>query len=270
MSRLTMRCIKPLLCMLVLGTACTVSSRAAAPATSKVESEPDQAALALRVQRATELRESIATSVAYEDAPRKGKTKTLLVADQVRETSALAAQSVPTTPYREPDVRSYEEACARLLDSYLGSLLESTDPSASPGPWAIDDGRDVLGSASVDQKLALWQAQNPERPFAKFAVVRAADGTLSMRVGRLDVGHVDIAGGPALSAGLLRTAVHDGKTEVVVLENTSGGYRPGPLRNRLSRAALEAARYMPSASELTVHDNPSGSYDHSKLIPAKR
>jgi hypothetical protein len=105
-----------------------------------------------------------------------------------------------------------------------------------------------------------------------FAVVRLPSGELVTRVGRLDVGHGDIAGGPALSAGLLRSEVKDGKARVVLLENTSGGFRPGPLRNRVTLEALRAAGYLPtSQADLTVHDNPSGGYDHSALItPSKK
>jgi len=225
--------------------------------------------LASRVLRAKASREAIERAIALEDGPRKGKAKSLPVGHQVHVERETAAKLVPTSPYVDAAVGSYEEACAKLEASYLGSLLESTDPSSQPGGWAIDEGRDVLGSPSVDAKLAAWQAKDPARSLAKFAVVRAADGvSLEVHVGSLDVGHVDIAGAPALSAGLLRTSVVDGKTTVIAFENTSGGFRPGPLRNRTTLAAIKAAGYLPtSSSALTIHDNPSGSYADSKLMP---
>jgi hypothetical protein len=173
-------------------------------------------------------------------------------------------------PYREPAVQAYEAACAELEDAYLASQLESTDPPSQSGPWESDEGRDVLGSATVDAKLAAWQALDAARPFVKFAVVRTSQGGLAMRVGSMRVGHVDIAGGTALSAGLLRTSVQDGRTQVVVLENTSGGYRPRPLRNRTALAVLAAAGYLPAnPRDLTVYDNPSGGYEDSQLIEHK-
>jgi hypothetical protein len=238
----------------------------AAPVSTPVASEADAAMLGRRVAAATQSREAIQAAIQHEDGPRKGKPKTVLVGDQVRATLDEAARLVPAAPLDEAKVRAYEQACAALEAAYLESLLESTDPASKPLPWMSDEGRDVLGSPTVDAKLAAWQAFDAEHPFAKFAVVRV-DGVLQLRVGRLDVGHVDIAGAPALSAGLLRSEVQGGRTVIVVVENTSGGFRPGPLRNRTTLGAIEAVGYLPSdRAALTVHDNPSGGYADSVLI----
>jgi hypothetical protein len=269
---------RPIALMLMLCSACTsraqniTAVRAPAASAEPAATAQHRAQLRERVERATRRCEAITSAAALEDAPRQGKIKTRLVREQLRSATELAAKSLPPQPYREGDVSTYEAACAGLERAYLGTLLESTDPPSQLGAWTSDEGRDVLGSPSVDAKLAAWQAKQPERPFVKFAVVRAADGQgLEMRVGPLDVGHVDIAGGPALTAGLLRTAVVDGKTQVVVLENTSGGFRPGPLRNRIALAAIQAAGYLPASSaDLTVYDNPTGGYDSSTLMPRKK
>jgi hypothetical protein len=231
----------------------------------------DGSALERRVQVASQRRDVVLRSAEQEDAPRRGRTKSVRVGDQLREVSLAAQRALPATPYREAEVRAYEEACARLEAAYLDSELESTDTPSQPGAWARDAGRDVLGSDTVDAKLAAWQTFDPQRPFAKFAVVRGESGALELRVGRLDVGHVDIAGGTALGAGLLQSALENGRTVVTVVENTSGGFRPGPLRNRTTRIALEAAGYLPADPvALRVHDNPTGGYDGSVLIPATK
>ena len=224
------------------------------------------AALASRVDEVTRRREALTRSIEIEDAPRRGQIKSLYVSQQVRTAAEVANERVPVAPYKAADVKAYEDACAALEEAYLASQLESTDPAQKAVPWSPDEGRDVLGSETVDAKLAAWQALDPKLPFVKFAVVRGENGALLMRVGRMDVGHVDIAGGNALSAGLLQTAVKNGKTYVVTIENTSGGYRPGPLRNRTTLNAVRAAGYLATDSELTVYDNPSGSYDDSKLV----
>jgi len=184
----------------------------------------------------------------------------------VRGSLELAARSEPPAQAHERAVRIYEEACDQLERAYLESELESSDAPSRAGPWRSDERRDVLGSGSVDAKLAAWQRFDAARPYVKFAVVRREGAGLEVRVGRLDVSHVDIAGGRVLSAGLLQSTVKRGKTLVVAVENTSGGYRPRPLRNRTTLAALAALGYLPSsAGELTVYDNPSGYYDHSRL-----
>jgi hypothetical protein len=241
------------------GCAATVTHPVAEPRATPVLTE--------RVARATQLREQIARSVEQEDAQRQGRRKTLLVADQVRAARDVAAHALPGAQADETLVQSYEQACAALEQAYLDSLLESTDPAQKSGAWAPDDDRDVLGSATVGDKLMRWQGADAQRPFAKFAVVREPDGSLQTRVGSLRTGHVDIAGGPALVAGLLRAELRAGKLVIVLLENTSGGFRPGPLRVRTALAALERGGFLPAQrSELTVHENPTGGYESSQLI----
>ncbi len=263
---------KPLLHACLALTLCASCATPAQPVSrttnSQVSAAPDQSVLQTRVAQATSLRQAIQDAVQREDAPRNGKVKTMLVSDQLRTSMDLVERNAPTAPYQEPNVSKYEAACLALEAAYLGTELESTDPASKTGAWTSDEGRDVLGSDTVDAKLAAWQSRDPLRPFAKFAVVSASDGKgLAVRVGALDTAHVDIAGGAALSAGLLQSSVIHGKTRVVVVENTSGGYRPGPLRNRITREALEAAGYLPEApSDFTIYANPTGGYDASKLI----
>ena len=262
---------KPLLLLTVLLCAAGCSTTSSAPRAAGPVSAAEQQDLTSRVQAARDKRALIERSIELEDAPRNGKAKSQPVAEQLHAARERAREAEPSTPFDAARVSTYEAAVRELETAYLGSQLESTDPAQKPGEWASDEGRDQLGSATVDAKLASWQALDPERPFVKFAVVRLPSGELVTRVGRLDVGHVDIAGGLALSAGLLHSEVQDGKARVVVLENTSGGFRPGPLRNRITLEALRAAGYLPaSAADLTVHDNPTGGYDHSALItPSK-
>jgi len=158
------------------------------------------------------------------------------------------------------------EAVAALEVRYLATPLDATDAAKQPGPWSADDGRDQLGSATVEARLRVWAAH--PKGFVKFAVVAGPDGAPVMRVGSADTRHVDIGGGPALTAGLLRVDVSGATVLVTALENTSGGYRPGPLRNALAVAALQAAGR--AAPGMVVHDNPTGDYETSQLAHAQK
>lgn len=263
------RMLLPRLTLLLgLGLGCSGCASTSAPQASQPSDEPDAQVLAQRVQRATLRRDLILQAAQTEDAPRKGKAKQRRVAEQLTAQAQRAESVQPRTPFEEAGVRAFEEACGELEAAYLASELESTDPGSHDAPWSVDERRDTLGSRTVDGKLRAWQEEDAKHPFVKFAVVRAPDASrLLVRVGPFDLGHVDIAGGPALSAGLLQTRVIDGKTFVVVFENTSGGFRPGPLRNQTTRRALDVAGYLPPiAADLTVYDNPSGGYADSQLV----
>jgi hypothetical protein len=87
-----------------------------------------------------------------------------------------------------------------------------------------------------------------------------------VRVGRADVRHVDLAGGPAIAVGILRFRFDGPRPIVTEVENTSGGYRPGVPRLETALAALAELGYLPARrGDLIVHQNPTGDYDRSMI-----
>jgi len=128
----------------------------------------------------------------------------------------LADRLQRAAPLDEVRVRAFEQACRELESAYLASELESTDAASSDAPWFVDDRRDTLGSATVDSKLRIWQAQDAEHPFVKFAVVRAPDASsLLVRTTRRALE----------AAGYLPPAA----TDLTVYDNPSGGYADARL-----------------------------------------
>jgi len=205
---------------------------------------------------------AIEAGITAEDTTAGGRpTKTQTVAAQLQ--SQLAAARAARDAARadgagEEAIARFERCVERLRAAYLASTLESTDPFDGAA-WVADDTRDALGAAGVDAKIQRWQGADG---YVKFAVT-VAGGAAQVRVGSPSRSHVEIGGGPAVAAGLLRFDFSGSRPAVAELENTSGGYRPGPLRNATARAAIEAAGYAVRA----VFDNPTGGYDRSRIAP---
>jgi hypothetical protein len=188
---------------------------------------------------------AIVALIDQEDTPRgdpKEHTTREQVAPAMRDATAAAAGLID----------DYEGAIERLRRAYLASLLYSVDAPELTGDWSAGDQRDELGSDTFATHLAAW-LDGAQLATFKFALVGS-----SFRVGA-GLQHVDVAGGPALAAGLVQL---DAKGAVHAIENTSGGFRPGSLRNLTAHAALPASAV---ASDLRVIDNPDGDYDRSVL-----
>ncbi len=208
----------------------------------------------------------VVDGVALEDAPRGSapedqKRPEDLVGAQIRAQLDAAAACRVAAEADPAQVSAYAAAVERLEAAYLASSLVSTD-AWDGAAWAPDDYRDQLGNRGVDDKIRAWQAAS-ELSCIKFAVVRAGDATV-VRVGSMDAAHVEIAGGPALAAGLLRFDLDGPRPVAAELENVSGGFRPGPLRNATARAAIIAAGYA-SAAGLDVYANATGTYGSSHM-----
>ncbi|HZS37460.1 MAG TPA: hypothetical protein VFF06_11575 [Polyangia bacterium] len=190
---------------------------------------------------------AIVSLIDQEDAPRGG-TKERTTREQVEPALGDATAAAQRT------IDEYEAAVDRLRGAYLGSLLYSTDAPELAGDWSADEQRDELGSDTFAAHLAAWLG-GAQSAILKFALVGS-----SFRVGVTALAHVDVAGGPAIAAGLIRI---DGNGALHGIENTSGGFRPGYLRNLTARAAVPASAL---ASDLRVIDNPDGDYDQSVLL----
>jgi hypothetical protein len=157
---------------------------------------------------------------------------------------------------------AFEAAVRAYQDAYERTYLVSTDaPVDKKAAWAPTKQRDRLGSDTVRDKLKTWATT---LPFVKF-VIPAGQPT-AVYVGDPDLGHIDIANDNALAAGLLK--FQPGTLRVSEVENASGGYRPGPLRNALVLARLIDLGYVQDDLHGTQVDHrPDGSYSGSKLDP---
>jgi hypothetical protein len=157
-----------------------------------------------------------------------------------------AALASPT----EATVAALEAAAQAALTEFRATPMASRD--GAPGPTLPGEAK-WLSDASFSDLIG-WQTVEPGQPWVKFAVPPPAAGAAPrMRVGSPALAHVDVAGGEAISAGLLRFDPAD--HSVGEVENTSGGFRPGRLRNATAAGLLGAAGYT-----VTVHDNETGDY----------
>jgi hypothetical protein len=203
---------------------------------------------------------SLEAGIRAEDAPRGGHPKSRTVAAQVA-TPLDAARKAHDAMVGAPKDRglraAFVSAVATLKTAYLASSLQATDTDAQ-GAWTADQDRLELPASAG----ALRTLQSRSGGFVKFAIPAGSPGTV--RVGNPGVyAHGQVAGGDALAAGLVVFAFHGDDVTVGELENTSGGFRPGPLRNATAVSAFEAAGY----TVARVHANPDGTYDHSDIDP---
>jgi len=161
----------------------------------------------------------------------------------------------------------FETSVQALERAYLDSNLISTDTTIAPGEeWRPTGDRARLREATRDQ-LSGWQSSPADEPWVKFAVPPRdrTDGNLEIRVGSKDLSHGEIAGGPAIAAGILSFDFSGaGRPRVHEMENVSGGFRPGPLRNTIAREAVAAAGYT-LADDFTEHRDATGAYGGSVM-----
>lgn len=172
--------------------------------------------------------------------------------------------------------RAFVAGVQKLLHDYLATPLHGSDDAEgriAPEVWAKagnSAGIVLTESAPSNKTIDEWQSSTG---FVKYAVT--TDGV--MRVGPPTLPHQVIAGRqqtgkiwvpkPVLAAGVLHFHTEgDGSRSVDGVENTSGGFRPGPLRNNTALQALKAAGELPAdPSTVDVHQNPTGDYDTSSL-----
>jgi hypothetical protein len=155
----------------------------------------------------------------------------------------------------EAAVRAYQDAYER---TYLVSTDKAIDHKAT---WEPTDQRDRLGSKTVQKKLETWAKTLHHVKF----VIPAGHPT-EVYVGDPALSHVGIANDNALAAGLLK--LKTAPLRVSEIENVSGGYRPGPLRNALVLARMIDLGYVQDdLSGTQVDHRPDGSYSGSKIDP---
>lgn len=162
----------------------------------------------------------------------------------------------------EAAASAFEVAVRAYQDAYERTYLVSTDKAIDPkAKWEPTNRRDRLGSTTVKKKLETWATT---LPYVKFVI--PAGHPTDVYVGDPDLGHVDIANDNALAAGLLKLAT--APLRVSEIENASGGYRPGPLRNALVLARMIDLGYVQGdLSGTQVDHRPDGSYTGSKIDP---
>ncbi|GEM_PF-5835041 len=210
-------------------------------------------------QARSELAE-IRRNIVLEDADRgrghRTKRPDETVAAQVaRELAAALAAEAAAQPNDSASIQGLVTAVASLRTAWEQSTLVATD-TAEGLSWTADESRCALGDPDAARLMARWQAATG---YVKFAVVRGEDGPI-VRVGDPAVySHGEVGGGPAISAGLVE--VDADRHEIAQLENVSGGYRPGPMRNATAKKGFEAEGWRVRA----VHASQTGGYDDSVL-----
>ena len=227
--------------------------------------------------------ELIETSISAEDGTPAGRTTAQtkddsqtgrqtvshqLVAGGTRQ-AALDAKAASARAVAGKDLEAaaaaagaFEVAVRAYQDAYERTYLVSTDaPVDKKAKWGPTKQRDRLGSDTVRAKLETWATT---LPFVKF-VIPAGQPT-EVYVGDPALGHIGIANDNALAAGLLKLKTDP--LRVSEIENASGGYRPGPLRNALVLARMIDLGYVQDDLRGTQVDHrPDGSYNGSKIDP---
>jgi hypothetical protein len=157
---------------------------------------------------------------------------------------------------------AFEVAVRAYQDAYERTYLVSTDaPVDRTARWEPTSQRDRLGSATVRAKLRTWAET---LPYVKFVI--PAGRPTEVYVGDPELGHIEIANDNALAAGLLKLRTNP--LRVSEIENSSGGYRPGPLRNALVLARMIDLGYVQEDLQGTQVDHrPDGSYSGSRINP---
>ncbi|HET9620203.1 MAG TPA: DUF4157 domain-containing protein, partial [Kofleriaceae bacterium] len=188
-----------------------------------------------------------------------GATRQAALDAQARSAKAVAGANAKAA---QDAAAAFEAAVRAYQDAYQHTYLVSTDaPVRKDVAWEPTDRRDRLGSPTAKAKLEAWAAS---LPFVKFVI--PASRPTEVYVGHPDLGHVEIANDTALTAGLLRLALHP--LRVSEIENASGGFRPGPLRNALVLARMIDLGFVQADLHgTTVDHRPDGSYTGSKIDP---
>jgi hypothetical protein len=159
-----------------------------------------------------------------------------------------------------PAVAAFETAVRAYQDAYERTYLVSTDrPVDKTAKWKPTLQRDRLSNESAKTRLVDWVNQ----PYIKFVI--PVGHPTDVYVGIEPLGHIDIAEDNALTAGILK--VKTDPLRVSELGNSSGGYRPGPLRNALVLARfIDHGIVQDDLAGTAVDNRPDGSYDHSHIL----
>lgn len=190
-----------------------------------------------------------------------------LVAGGTRQ-AALDARTASARAVAGSDPRAaaaaagaFEAAVRAYQDAYERRYLVSTDAPIKKATWGPTKQRDRLGNKTVQERLETWAKT---LAYVKFVI--PAGQPDEVYVGDPALRHIDIANDNALAAGLLRLKA--GPLRVSEIENASGGYRPGPLRNAQVLARMIDHGYVQDDLHGTQVDHrPDGSYDGSKIAP---
>jgi hypothetical protein len=219
----------------------------------------------------------IDSSVAAEDTPRRGgQTKDDTVAGRNTVAAQLAAtgtrraavdacaasEAALTGTGAATAVAAFEAAVRAYQDAYERTYLVSTDAAVDPSQrWEPTDWRDRLSNSSAREKLIGWASQ----PYVKFVVPVSRPN--DVYVGIEPHGHIDIANDNALTAGIMK--IRTNPLRVSELENSSGGYRPGPLRNAIVLSRLiDLGFVQENLSGTEVDHRPDGTYTNSRIRPS--
>lgn len=235
-----------------------------APAGASLEARHDAACARLTL---------IEDSVQAEDIDRGGEAKDDKVEGKQSVKAQLAATGTrkPAMDAREPShaavasqdpnpVAAFETAVRAYQDAYERTYLVSTDrPVDKQATWKPTTQRDRLSNKSAKDKLVSWKNE----PYIKFVV--PVGHPTDVYVGIEPLSHVDIAEDNALAAGILK--VKTDPLRVSELGNSSGGYRPGPLRNALVLARfIDHGIVQDDLAGTAVDNRPDGTYDHSHIL----
>jgi hypothetical protein len=252
----------------------TVPHAFPAPGGSKPQQRHDAAAARLQLIETSIAAEDGApadrTAVQTKDDARPGRETVghQLIAGGTRK-AALDAKATSARAQAGKDAKAaadgataFEAAVRAYQDAYERTYLVSTDkPVDKKATWGETPKRDRLGSSTVQKKLEGWAKT---LPYVKFVI--PASKPTEVYVGDPSLGHIDIANDNALAAGLLKLKTDP--LRVGEVENASGGYRPGPLRNALVLARMIDLGYVQDDLGGTQVDHrPDGSYAGSKLHP---
>jgi hypothetical protein len=167
--------------------------------------------------------------------------------------AALASKDPAPVAAFETAVRAYQDAYER---TYLVSTDRAVDKKAT---WKATTKRDRLSNKEAKDKLVGWA----DLPYIKFVI--PAGHPTDVYVGIEPLSHVDIAEDNALTAGILK--VKTKPLRVSELGNSSGGYRPGPLRNALVLARfIDHGIVQDDLAGTAVDNRPDGTYEHSHIL----
>jgi len=159
-----------------------------------------------------------------------------------------------------PAVAAFETVVRAYQDAYERTYLVSTDgPVDKKATWKPTDQRDRLSNEGAKDKLVKWASLQ----YIKFVI--PVGHPTDVYVGVAPLSHVDIAEDNALTAGILK--VKTDPLRVSELGNSSGGYRPGPLRNALVLARfIDHGIVQDDLAGTAVDNRPDGTYDHSHIL----
>jgi hypothetical protein len=182
-------------------------------------------------------------------------TGTRKAAMNAREPSFQALAS--KTPI--PAVVAFETAVRAYQDAYERTYLVSTDrPVDKTAKWEATDQRDRLSNKTAKGRLVEWA----KLPYIKFAI--PVGHPTDVYIGIEPLSHVAIAEDNVLTAGILKVTTEP--LRVSELGNSSGGYRPGPLRNALVLARfIDHGIVQDDLAGTAVDNRPDGTYTHSHV-----